>query len=244
MLRIALCDDNEIERKILKRMLQNLVDEMHREAMYIEFSSGEKLQRNFSRGDYDLIFLDIQMKGLNGIDTGKAIREKDTKVEIVFATSSDEYLREGYDVHALAYLLKPYDVQKLRETLEYYFTKNQIEESDNDFEFLVFTVQQKEICLKQKEINLVESEGRILKIHHGGEVYRTYARLSEIEKKLDTKLFLRCNQSYIINITFVEGVVDYDFCMQDKQMIPIRKRDKKDIIQKFYQKRSELAKIT
>lgn len=244
MLRIALCDDNEIERMILKTMLQGVLQEMHREAMLIEFSSGEKLQRNFSRGDYDMIFLDIQMRGLNGIETGKAIRDKDSKVEIIFATSSDQYLKEGYDVHALAYLLKPYDTEKVRETFTYYFSKNQIKESDGDYEFLVFTVQQKEIALKQSEIDLLESEGRIVKIHHKGEVYRTYAQLSALEKKLDTKIFLRCNQSYMVNITYVEGVLDYDFCMKDKQMIPIRKRDKKDIVRKYYQKRSELAKIT
>lgn len=241
MLKIAICDDNEIERMILRKMLQGILQEMHQDAMMIEFSSGEKLQRNFSRGDYDIIFLDIRMKGLNGIETGKAIREKDAKVELVYATSSDEFFKEGYEVHALAYLLKPYDVEKVRETFSYYFSKNQIEASENNYEFLKFSVQQKEICLRQKEIDLLESEGRIVKIHHYGEIYRVYARLSEMEKQLDMRLFLRCNQSYIINVMFVDGVVDYDFYMQEGDMIPIRKRDKKDIVQKYYQKRSELA---
>ncbi len=241
MLKIAICDDNEIERMILKKMLQGILQEMHREVILMEFSSGEKLQRNFSRGDYDIIFLDIRMRGLNGIETGKAIRSKDAKVELVFATSSNEYFQEGYEVHALAYLLKPYDVDKVRETFSYYFSKNQIEESKNDYEFLKFTVQQKEICLRQKEIPLLESQGRVVMIHHGGEKYRVYDRLSEMEKRLDMKLFLRCNQSYIINVAYVDGVVDYDFYMQSGDMIPIRKRDKKDIVQKYYQKRSELA---
>ncbi|MDO4166936.1 MAG: LytTR family DNA-binding domain-containing protein [Eubacteriales bacterium] len=241
MLKIAICDDNEIERMILKKMLQGILQEMHQEVMLIEFSSGEKLQRNFSRGDYDIIFLDIRMRGLNGIETGKAIRLKDARVELVFATSSNEFLQEGYEVHALAYLLKPYDVEKVRETFSYYFSKNQIETSENDFEFLKFSVQQKEICLRQKEISLLESEGRIVMIHHGEDVYRVYARLSEMENRLDMKIFLRCNQSYIINVAYVDGVVDYDFYMQSGDMIPIRKRDKKDIVQKYYQKRSELA---
>lgn len=241
MLKIAICDDNEIERMILKKMLQGVLREMHREVMLVEFSSGEKLQRNFSRGDYDIIFLDIRMRGLNGIETGKAIRAKDAKAEIVFATSSNEYLQEGYDVHALAYLLKPYDVNKVREMFSYYFSKNQIEGAENDCEFLTFSVSQKEICLRQKEIWLLESQGRTVMIHHAEDVYRVYARLSDIEKKLDMKLFLRCNQSYIINITYVDGVVDYDFYMQNGEMIPIRKRDKKDIVRKYYQKRSDLA---
>ncbi len=242
MLKIAICDDNEIDRMILKRMLQGVLQEMHRNAMLVEFSSGEKLQRNFSRGDYDIIFLDIHMRGLNGIDTGKAIRSKDARVELVFATSSNEYFQEGYEVHAFAYLLKPYNTKKVRETFSYYFTKNQTEIPENDYEILTFSVQKKEISLLQKEISLIESEGRVVKIHHGEEVYRSYARLSEIEKRLDMKMFLRCNQSYIINVLAVDGVIDYDFYMQDGDKIPIRKRDKKDIVQKYYQKKSELSK--
>lgn len=243
MLKIAICDDNEIERMILKKMLQGVLQEMHRNAMVIEFSSGEKLQRNFSRGDYDIIFLDIRMRGLDGIETGKAIRSKDVNVELVFATSSNEFLQEGYEVHALAYLLKPYNVNKVRETFSYYFSKNQGMEPENDYEILTFSVQQKEISLQQKEISMVESVGRVVMIHHVDEVYRVYSRLSEIEKQLDMRLFLRCNQSYIINVLAVEGVVDYDFYMKDGGKIPIRKRDKKDIVQKYYQKRSELAKV-
>ena len=110
MIKIALCDDNEVERRLLRKIVTAVLQELHQEVLIVEFSSGEKLQRNFSRGDYDLIFLDVFMKEMDGIATGRAIRKKDVKVEIILATGSDQYLREGYELHAFAYLMKPYDV--------------------------------------------------------------------------------------------------------------------------------------
>ena len=107
-------------------------------------------------------------------------------------------------------------------------------------EFLRFSVQQKKFCIKQREISVIESEGRVVYIYHGDEKYRAYQRLNTIEQKLNMKYFLRCNQSYIINVEQVDGVIDYDFHMKNGMVIPIRKRDKKDIVQKYYQKKSEL----
>lgn len=80
MIKIALCDDNEVERRLLRKIVTAVLQELHQEVLIVEFSSGEKLQRNFSRGDYDLIFLDVFMKEMDGIATGRAIRKKDVKV--------------------------------------------------------------------------------------------------------------------------------------------------------------------
>ena len=142
MIKIALCDDNEIERGILKNVVEGLLIDIGYSAQVFEFSSGEKLLRNYSRGDYDVIFLDVQMKQLDGIETGRAIREKDVQVEIIYATSSEAYMKEGYDIHALAYLLKPYRVEKVRETLEYYLKKYDVKKQDEKTEMLEVTIQQ------------------------------------------------------------------------------------------------------
>lgn len=240
MIKIALCDNNEVERRLLRKIVTAVLQKLHQEVLIVEFSSGEKLQRNFSRGDYDLIFLDVFMKEMDGIATGRAIRKKDVKVEIILATGSDQYLREGYELHAFAYLMKPYDVMQVRATICDYFSRNQVSTHDEDMEFLRFSVQQKKFCIKQREISVIESEGRVVYIYHGDEKYRAYQRLNTIEQKLNMKYFLRCNQSYIINVEQVDGVIDYDFHMKNGMVIPIRKRDKKDIVQKYYQKKSEL----
>lgn len=240
VIRIALCDDNDIEREILKDIIESIFDSMGDEAAIFEFSSGEKLCRNYSKGDYDIIFLDIHMKQLDGIETGKAIRDKDAKVEIVYATSSEEYLKEGYNIHALSYLTKPYDVKKVEETLEYYYKKNGIDKRESN-EFLDVNIQQQKIYIRQKDIIWLESMGRVVSIYCRDDVYRVYARLNDLEERLDEKIFLRCNQSYMVNIMYVKDVIEYDFCMENDRYIPIRKRDKKEIVQKYYNKRNSIV---
>lgn len=240
VIRIALCDDNDIEREILKDIIESIFDSMGDEAAIFEFSSGEKLCRNYSKGDYDIIFLDIHMKQLDGIETGRAIRDKDAKVEIVYATSSEEYLKEGYNIHALSYLTKPYDVKKVEETLEYYYKKNGIDKRESN-EFLDVNIQQQKIYIRQKDIMWLESMGRVVSIYCRDDVYRVYARLNDLEERLDEKIFLRCNQSYIVNIMYVKDVIEYDFCMENDRYIPIRKRDKKEIVQKYYNKRNSIV---
>ena len=239
MIKIALCDDNEIERGILKNVVEGLLIDIGYSAQVFEFSSGEKLLRNYSRGDYDVIFLDVQMKQLDGIETGRAIREKDVQVEIIFATSSEAYMKEGYDIHALAYLFKPYRVEKVRETLEYYLKKYDVKKQDEKTEMLEVTIQQKKIFIRQRDIYFLESMGRVVSIYCKNGVFKVYSRLGELEEKLDSDMFLRCNQSYIVNILWVSDIVDYDFYMPGDRLVPIRKRDKKEIIQKFYNKRNE-----
>ena len=241
MVRIAICDDNEIERTLLKKIITSIFAEMNHQIILMEFSSGEKLQRNFSRGDYDIIFLDINMSGKNGIEVGHAIRAKDKQVEIVFETGSDAYMKEGFGLHAMSYILKPYDVKQIKELITYYFEKNDIEPIEDGFEYLKLSIHQKEIVLKQKEIMFLESEGRVVNVYHSNNVYRVYERLGDIENRLDMDIFLRCNQSYIINVAYVDRIVDYDFHLKSSQRIPIRKRDKKDIIHKYYTKKSKLA---
>lgn len=239
MIKVAFCDDSNTERSILKKAVKGILDEMKQEAVLFEFNSGEKLSRNYSKGDYDIIFLDIQMKQLDGIETGKVIRKIDSKVEIIYATSSDEYFKDGYGVHALSYILKPYDIKQLRETLEYYFEKHNIVGGGKK-EMLGINIQQKQIFIRQRDICWMESVGRVVNIYCKKDVYKIYARLNDIEQKLNSDIFLRCNQSYIVNIEYVDDIVDYDFYLKNDTYIPIRKRDKKEIIQKYYNKKNWL----
>ena len=104
---------------------------------------------------------------------------------------------------------------------------------------LEVTIQQKKIFIRQRDIYCLESMGRVVSIFCKNNVFKVYARLGELEEKLDSEMFLRCNQSYIVNILWVKDIVDYDFYMPDNKLVPIRKRDKKEIIQKFYNKRNE-----
>lgn len=120
MTRIAVCEDNEIERTLLLEMIRALAREKELKIELEGFSSGEELIAKFMQQRYDILFLDILMKQLDGIETGKAIRRMDAKTEIIYCTSSSDFAIEAYEVHARGYLLKPYKPDKIGEIIEKY----------------------------------------------------------------------------------------------------------------------------
>ena len=118
MLRIAICDDEADARDALRFQLEKALMEKSEEIVY-EFSTGSNAVSWLGKhpGEVDLLFLDIEMKGLNGMETAKQIRTFDEQIMIVFLTGYSEFVFEGYSVGALDYMLKPVTAQKLMEVL-------------------------------------------------------------------------------------------------------------------------------
>lgn len=82
------------------------------------FESGEEFLGNFSSGKYDVVFLDIYMGGINGMDTARKIRETDAACRLVFTTTSSEFAVDSYEVDSSWYLVKPYSYEKLSQALD------------------------------------------------------------------------------------------------------------------------------
>ena len=116
MLRIAICDDETEARDALRFQLEKIIDENSEEIVY-EFTSGvnaEKWLRKYP-GQIDLLFLDVEMSGMNGMETAERIRTFDENLLIVFVTGYQDYVFDGYRVGALDYVIKPVGLQRLRE---------------------------------------------------------------------------------------------------------------------------------
>lgn len=109
MLRIAICDDIYDARQQLRSNLEWLLERREMEASFVEFSAGEHLLRwmKTHSGEVDLIFLDMKMGELDGMETARLLRETDASVQLVFVTSYADRVFDGYSVGALGYLMKP-----------------------------------------------------------------------------------------------------------------------------------------
>ena len=118
MLRIALCDDEWEVREAFRLQLEKVLIEGSEEIVY-EFSSGTNAVSWLRKhpGEVDLLFLDIEMKGLSGMETAKKLREFDDSIIIVFVTGYTEYVFDGYSVGALDYIVKPVVMERLMELL-------------------------------------------------------------------------------------------------------------------------------
>ena len=117
MLRIGICDDECYARDALRLELEKLLEET--EEIVYEFSGGETAVSWLKKhpGEIDFLFLDVEMKGVNGIRTAEQIREFDTRIQIVFVTGFRDFVFEGYRVQAVDYLVKPVDADRLSSVL-------------------------------------------------------------------------------------------------------------------------------
>lgn len=118
MLRIAICDDDRNARDALRIQLEKILIEDNEEIVY-EFSSGTNAASWLANhpSEIDLLFLDMEMKGLNGTETAERIRTFDEQLVIVFVTGYSDYVFDGYRVGALDYLMKPVSEARLRQLL-------------------------------------------------------------------------------------------------------------------------------
>lgn len=124
MLRIAICDDEEICLNDTKNMLENWSVATSSRLEIDCFNNGDSLLRESDASRYDIIFLDIVMPLLDGMDTAKELRARDKNVKIIFLTSSPEFALQSYSVKATDYCLKPVTYEKLKEVMDYCTTFN------------------------------------------------------------------------------------------------------------------------
>lgn len=224
LIRIAICDDSNIDAEIMKNFLQDYYAKKNCFCEIIIYSSGEELIETYhnSGNKYHLLFLDIYMKQLNGIETATLIRKYDDNVKIVFCTVSLEHAVDSYEVYAYGYVIKPFDVSKMRGLLDK-FTKTIL---GDEISHIRVKSEYADRLVALSEIVYIESNDKVLLIHKKNhEIVKTYGKLSHVEEQLNEKHFLRCHQSYIVNLNHVTGIEDNDFKTVIREKVPIRKKD-------------------
>lgn len=226
---IAICEDETVQQKELYNLLQAYQSFFPTPLAIEVFSNAEDLIEvcHYSGNRFDLIFLDIALPKLNGIEAAKIIRQMDAEVELVFLTSMLDYSLEGYHVKALRYLLKPIKAHQLDELLK--TIKNSKPKASltisNKFG-------QKKIALDQ--IYFIESRQRKLFFHTTTESSEMYGKLNDLEEKLKFKHFARCHQSYLIHLPYVTEIIKDQVKLENQLLLPISKAHRKTFKEAFF----------
>ena len=196
-LHIALCEDTQSDRELLERQLA----ESGFAVEYESFSSGEELLLAFLPGKYDVIFLDIYMDGIKGVEAAAKIRKADRTVTLVFTTTSTEHTLESYRLKAASYLEKPVKSEDVREVLELAQAKR------DSAAYLTLLIEGVNRKLPLESILYFEQVNHAVYVHTHTEVLRTSqtVKLKAIEPLL-SDCFFRCHHSYIANLRYVCGV--------------------------------------
>lgn len=227
---IAVCEDCTDDALLLSGLLQADEDIALKKPEISLFTSGEKLLESFTYGSYNLIFLDVYMGELSGVETARRLREIDQDVLLVFVTSSLDNALAGFDVNALHYIVKPAtteDVHQVAMRCRHFW-------GDND-RVIELMVNRTQIKVPIRTILYAEVYAKVSTVHCQGDcVLRTYMTMEEMENMLADTSFLRCHRSYLVNMRYIKEVSDTSFILLSGEEIPIRQKDRKAIKEKFY----------
>ncbi len=225
MINIAIVDDEQTERETLQGFFLQLQKELREDFQVKLFSSGEQFLFDFEN-EFDLICLDIDMEGRNGIETAKAIREKNQEVLIIFVTNMAQMAIRGYEVHALDFILKPVNYYSFAMKLQTAITMIQSKKSRN----LVIPTGGGMTRVSTNDLYYIEVVSHYLYYHTSSGVYKQKASLRELEEKLSDLSFVRCNNCYLVNLKYVDGV-ERDEVMVQGDALKISRPRKKEFLQ-------------
>ncbi|MGL5713561.1 MAG: LytR/AlgR family response regulator transcription factor [Paraclostridium sp.] len=199
---IVICEDNILQRELLATYLEQVFTDLDFNYSLLEFSSGEELLDNYPE-KIDMLFLDIQMDKLTGMDTARKIREFDSNVEIVFTTAILDYIYEGYEVKAYRYLLKPLDFECILK-----HTESCIKELIDKKDTIIIKDRFKTAIIQIKDILYIEVLRKEITIYTKEEKYIFKTTMKTIEDSLVKKNFFRCHRSYLINLKKVNSFIE------------------------------------
>ena len=212
---ILVCDDLPEERANLIRKIR-AYEKTHDAEFEIETASdGAELIAKWQPDRWKIIFLDIYMPHLNGIEAARQLRKVDTRCEIVFVTTSRDHGMDGYELKAMDYLTKPYSQQDVDGAMDWYLRK----QSEKRRELTVRTSDGNEELL-QKDICFIESRGHTCDIHVHGRVVCVRRSIDELAAELNASFF-RCHKSFLINIAHASGIDGNRFRMDSGDSVPI-----------------------
>ena len=215
MLKIAVCDDTKEECALIVEYTSAFFTEQGREVHIDIYGNGTQLLESGTQ--YDLYLLDVMMPGITGIET--AARLGNGCRAVVFITSSLEAAVDGYSVNAAGFILKPGERKSCWATMER-VVKQRLGEED-----ACISVVHNRVPLKLKLERIAWFENRLHRVFvklTDGEVLSVNQKLSELQLVLEPHAqFLRCHQSYLVNLDYVDKLEDSCFYMRDGQMIPI-----------------------
>ena len=213
---VLICDDLPEERRNLSRMLRHYEEEKGDIELRLEAASdGSELLSLWKPERWDIIFLDIYMPQLNGVEAARRLRKVDDRCEIVFATTSRDHGMEGYELRALDYLTKPFTQQDVDAVMDWFFKKL----AERPRELAVRTSSGEE-TVRTQDVRYIESRGHTCVIHTGDRELVVRRGIDELAAGLDASFF-RCHKSFLVNLALVSGVDQRAFRLTDGTYVPI-----------------------
>lgn len=218
MLRIGICDDIYDARLVLRAALERVLEKRRVQGQFREFSSGEGLLRwlESHAGELDLVFLDMEMGELDGMETARRLRALDVGLQLVFVTGYADHVFDGYSVRALGYLMKPPRQEQLEAVL------------DRAQAALVRELDRAYVCrngdthyrIPISNILYFASDRRQVQCITQGQTYTFYGKLDAVAAEVGAE-FIRIHQRYLVRAGAVDRIEGSELVLRSGERLPV-----------------------
>lgn len=235
--KIAICDDEKALRETLRQKMENYCKAAGIICQIYDYDSGEKLLALPAENIPDILFLDIQMPGKNGMQTARELRSKKRNIILIFVTALSEYVYEAFDVNAFHYLLKPFDDEKLREVLDralaQYGTLTETVTPQERAQAIL--VKRGGLSTKVLLADIIYAEvfNRKVMLHTVNGDIEYYGKLTDLSEQTGAD-FYRTHRAYLVNLKYVEKY-NADTIWLEKGTVPVSKKQFAGFVRQYMQ---------
>lgn len=217
MVKIAICDDEAAMCSRLENLLSSMLRQKNEPFRITCYKSGAKLL--FSPLDFDLIFLDIQMPHINGMELAGRLRRQNFSGALIFITVLAEHMPDAFEVEAADYLLKPVDESRLKRTLERVL-KRLGQKNDKSLFVQAMGLSQR---VRIRDICYGEVKNRTIFLHTVNGVVRYYGKIKEVEQQTMPYL-IRCHRSFLVNPDYLKEYSGGWVLLENGEQVPVSRQ--------------------
>lgn len=229
MYHLALCEDSSEDRKRTHQYLKEYFSENPGQYVLEDFSSGEQFLSQVKPYQFQMVIFDVEMSGINGVETANRLRKQDRSVVIAFATAHPGYVFSSFQAEPIQYLLKPVKKDSFWEFMDRALERIQEKNTRSytlSFNNVIYNI-------PVSDILYFESEKRTVCAVTMGERYPFYAKLNDVEKEDCLKNFIRCHQSFLVNPEYVSRISNDSILLLNGNRIIIS-RGKANVVKNSY----------
>ncbi len=237
-LRFAICDDRARDRERLSQLVERYMHENGLSARMDEFDSGEALLAAVGDRGYDLVFLDIYMGNITGIETAVLLRQR-FNCAIILVTTSREHALEGFELNASHYLVKPVSYESVCECFR------RCEHIIRSYVRQVEILSNREtVHIREADITYIEVFGNQCIVHTLSGSYDTYTSLNSLYERLDKKQFLYPHRSYVVNLSFISKATGAKIELKNGISVSVSRSERAAIRQRYIEYLLETTRST
>lgn len=228
-MKVAIVEDEKLHGELLSRYIVEWGENQKEKLLLKQYEKAEAFLFEWEELEFDVVFLDIQMPGMNGMELARNIRQRNQRIGIVFTTGVDAYMQDGYEVEALYYLLKPIRQEKVEECLD------KVKRRAPAGEYWIVHLLTDEVRkIMISEINYVEARKHTCELClNGGSRVAIRENLSEAEQFLKGNDFMKCHRSYLVQLGRIHQIGKELIYFDDMSTAPVSRRLYQSVNQEF-----------